>query len=238
MCLFFLVIAFSCNVADNQNCNNENLISYAAQGNQNKIEACYNSGAQILISLHGESIKEIALKNSHTTLATYFVTIQTKEFIKNNSPLDTTTLWQAIEYDNTKIVQYFIDQGIEMNPKFKDGLSPIVYAVFNESNEVIQLLLNKGVDVGYEFDSRPLICIATMFSQLNTVKMLLKNGANVNDLDGSGVTPLMFAAREGNIEMVKFLLAKGADKTVREIRYETAADMVVDNKKLKKLLDF
>ena len=232
-----LLFQFGCTIADNQNCNDEKLLNYVVLGEQNKIDACYKSGANILISSEGESIRRIALNNGHKELANYFIAVQSKEYFGNNAPLDTTTLWEAIEYNNVKIVQHYLTKGFDMNPKYRDGLSPIVYAVFNESNEVIDLLLNKGIEVGYEFDSRPLICIATMFNQLRTVKLLLKHGANVNDLDGSGVTPLMFAAREGNVEMLQFLIEKGADKTLREIRNETAYDMVKDNEALKKMLE-
>lgn len=226
-------------MADNQNCSDEYLLNYAEQGNESKINACYKSGANIFVSNKtGESIRLVALNNNHIELANYLVDIQTKDWQKRNSPLDTISLWEAIEYNNVTIVQHFIEEGFYMKPKLKDGMAPIVYAVFNNSDEVALLLLENGIDVNYSFDSRPMITIAAMFNQLETVKLLLNYGASVNDVDGSGVTPLMFAAREGNVEMVNYLLEKGANKTLREITYQTAADMVKDNEELKKMLEF
>lgn len=237
--LLFVVIQFACSESDNQNCSTENLLQYASQGKESKINACYKSGTNILISnKEGESIKFLALKNNHNDLAEYFVDIQTKEWKKRGLPLDTLSLWRAIEYDNVTIVQHFIEEGFYMKPKIKDRLAPIVQAVFNNSNEVAKLLLENGIDVNYSFDSRPLITIAAMFGQMQTVELLLIYGAKVNDIDGSGVTPLMFAAREENVEMATYLLDKGANKTLREITNQSAADMVKNNKELKEMLAF
>lgn len=237
--LITFLFQLSCSVADNQNCTNANLLNYAAQGEESKINACYKSGANILVSNQaGESIRLVALNNNQNDLANYLVDIQTKEWQKRKSPLDTVSLWEAIEYDNVTIVQHFIEEGFYMKPKLKDDMAPIVQAVFNNSNNVAKLLLENGIDVNYSFDSRPMITIAAMFNQLETVELLLNYGAKVNDVDGSGVTPLMFAARESNVEMVTYLLEKGANKTLREITYQTAADMVKDNEELKEMLEF
>ena len=46
---------------------------------------------------------------------------------------------------------------------------------------------------------------------LATVKSLLTSGANVNEADTDGSTPLLLAAYQGSAEVVKVLLAHGAD---------------------------
>src|SRR6056300_1340121 len=47
---------------------------------------------------------------------------------------------------------------------------------------------------------------------VNTVKKLLNNGANVNQADNeNGIAPLLIASYRGHTEVVKLLLAKGAD---------------------------
>jgi ankyrin repeat protein len=231
-CFFLLYLFYfaSCSVADNQSCSQEKLLQQAASGSLKEIETCYKNDADILVSdKDGKAIYTIALENGHPDLARRLQEIQTMVWEKDNSPMVAQRLYEAIEYDNVQIVGKFIERGFDISAKHINGVSPTVFAVFNESNNVLELLLNNGVDVDYEFDFRPLICIAAMFDQQETVKILLAHGANVNDKDGSGVTPLMFAARDGYIEMVKFLLAHGADKTAVDIEHNTALDMAKAN---------
>ncbi|CDG49936.1 Ankyrin repeats-containing protein [Cardinium endosymbiont cBtQ1 of Bemisia tabaci] len=63
---------------------------------------------------------------------------------------------------------------------------------------------------GYPTSSTPLLrqdlSDAILNSDIELVKYLLKNGANINQRNDYGDTPLYSAGREGNIEMVKVLL--------------------------------
>jgi uncharacterized protein len=221
---------FSCSVADNQSCDTESLLKNAKDGELEKIEACYKSGANVLVSdSDAVAIYTIAKDNGHGQLATKLQEIQFTEWQKNGAVLEAQLFYDAIEYDNVLLVQKFIEGDFDLKAKHINGVAPIVYAVFNESNKVIKLLLKNGVDVNYEFDFRPLICIAAMFDELETVKILLNGGADINTNDGSGVTPLMFAARDGFNGMVGYLLENGADKTAKDIKEDTALDMAKEN---------
>jgi len=228
--VLFSAYLFSCLVADNQSCNVDKLLENAAKGELEKIEACHKIGADIEVSdIDGVAIYTIAVNNGHNRLAKRLQEIQFSEWQKDGAVLEAQLFYNAIEYDNLAMASKFVDGGFAIQAKHINGVAPIVYAVFNESNEVINLLLKNGVDVGYEFDFRPLLCIAAMFDQQETVKILIDNGANVNGHDGSGVTPLMFTARDGYTDLVKYLLANGADKSARDIKEDTAFDMAKAN---------
>lgn len=57
---------------------------------------------------------------------------------------------------------------------------------------------------------------------LNAIKALIKLGANVNLADNSGNTPLFYAAYYGNKDIVDFILANGADKSLKNHSGQTA----------------
>ena len=50
---------------------------------------------------------------------------------------------------------------------------------------------------------------------IEAVKQHLAAGADVNDKDDNGWSPLLFASGEGHIELSEFLIAKGADLNVK-----------------------
>ena len=228
--VLFPVSLISCSVADNQSCSTDSLIENATHGESEKIEACYNGGANIEVSdKDGLAIYTIALNNGHNLLAERLKEIQILEWQKDGAVLEAQVFYNAIEYDNLPMVRRFVEGEFDLQAKHINGVVPIVYAVFNNSNAVLKLLLKEGIDVHFEFDFRPLICIAAMFNQHETVDILISHGANASAHDGTGVSALMFAARDGYIEIIKVLLENGADKSAVDIRGDTALDMAKAN---------
>ncbi len=215
-------------MADNQDCDTDSLLKFAGDGDLEKIESCKKAGADIFVAdKNGKSIYTVALENGNHTLARNLQDYLFAEWLKEDRPLRTEEFYMAIAFDNVKMMNPFIEAGFDIQAKDDDGVVPVVYAVFNNSNRALELLLVNHADVAYEFDFRPLICIAAMFNQQETVAILLKYGALVDDRDGSDVTPLMFAARDGYTDLARYLLSKGADKSARDVAGNTALDMAV-----------
>lgn len=70
------------------------------------------------------------------------------------------------------------------------------------------------------YENTPL-CNAIVNGDIATVKKFVEYGSDVNELS-NGLTPLMFAARYNNVEIIKYLLSKGADKKIKDERGNTA----------------
>ena len=121
--------------------------------------------------------------------------------------------------------QEFISNGFNVNEIIYVGMYPTVYAIFNDANGVMKLFLENGADVNAVFDFRSLIAMAAMFEQKEILETLIEYGANVNDPDGSNVTPLMFAARDGNVEIIEILPQNGADKSLKDRNGDTICNL-------------
>lgn len=64
------------------------------------------------------------------------------------------------------------------------------------------------------YENTPL-CSAIMKGDLDTVKKFVEYGSDVNE-KSNGLTPLMFAARYNKVEIIKYLVEKGADKELKD----------------------
>ncbi len=71
-----------------------------------------------------------------------------------------------------------------------------------------------------EYNNTPL-CNAIVNGDIATVKKFVEYGSDVNELS-NGVTPLMLAARYNKVEILKYLLEKGADKKIKDEKGNTA----------------
>jgi len=73
------------------------------------------------------------------------------------------------------------------------------------------------------------LCNAILKGDLATVKKFVEYGADVNEMS-NGLTPLMFAARYNKIEILKYLIEKGADKQIKDERGFTALKYAENSK--------
>ena len=71
------------------------------------------------------------------------------------------------------------------------------------------------------FDVTP-IGNAIIKGDIETVKKFIEYGVNVNEYF-NGITPLMLAARSNKVDIVKLLLEKGADASLKDQRGYNAA---------------
>ena len=75
---------------------------------------------------------------------------------------------------------------------------------------------------------------ACAYGHLECAKALLGAGADINKLNNNGWTPLMLAANNGYIEVVRELLKRGAKKDLKNKGGKTAYDY--GNEEIKALL--
>ena len=98
-------------------------------------------------------------------------------------------------------------------------------AIMDRNAAKLQSLLQAGLDPSSKtFNGPPLLDWAASSRNLVATKMLLDAGANPNQTDNAGVTPLMHSG--GCAECFALLLAHGADPTMRDKRGATAISYI------------
>jgi hypothetical protein len=115
-------------------------------------------------------------------------------------------------------LQHALDQGLSIDSRNADGLTPLMESARAGNLSAARFLLNHGANV--ESRARDLsmdspLAIAARTSQPRIVELLLVHHANPNAANEAGVTPLIFAAcsSDGAADMIRELIDAGADPT-------------------------
>ena len=112
---------------------------------------------------------------------------------------------------HNKIVELLIARGAEVNAKDNEGKSPLSWAAEKGHEEAIKLLIAKGADISLH--------LAVRLGDVARVRSLIEDGADVNDENTGGETPLYVAAAKGHKEVAELLIAKGADVNAKTWGY-------------------
>lgn len=151
-----------------------------------------------------------------------------------------TPLLYAARENCRQCVDVLLKHGVDVSKPDPSGVSPLAMAMMNSNWDIAKRLVEAGADVN-QWDMYGLSPLAVAIGGMNTangrnpldadhpnkatgpelVQMLIERGANPNQQTyfrpgtgrggGRGTTPFMAAISAGDIDLVKQLLAKGAD---------------------------
>ncbi len=126
----------------------------------------------------------------------------------------------GIPLSNLQIYKLRDSALIDINGKsvHLEGYSFLMCAIDNDNNEIVELLLNHGSDIEQKKKDGDTALGFALYRDVDPkiIQMLLDKGANINARNNEGSTPIMIAAKEGNLETIQMLLDKGADINDRD----------------------
>jgi ankyrin repeat protein len=124
----------------------------------------------------------------------------------------------------------------------RNGWNPLHYAAFADNAGTAAALLDAGAEVNAraknKFDNTPLQ-VSLLTSSRNAARLLVDRGADVNARQAEGVTALHEAAQSGDREIIRMLLAAGADPQAASPKFGKPRDMALKggHKEAARLLD-
>jgi ankyrin repeat protein len=151
------------------------------------------------------------------------------------------TLHAATLGNDIDTIRLILDAGADVNAADFAGFTPLLNAAANRNLDAIRLLLAKGADAKVRSGDgafqkvkagtialglwTPLTAAVSLASP-ELVKTLLDAGVGINVADVRGMTPLMLAVATDrqNIDVIRLLIARGADVNAKSLAGETALD--------------
>lgn len=128
----------------------------------------------------------------------------------------------AAGYANPEMIQLLLKYDVNINTRDAFGMTPLELAAKSGKVENLKILIQNGADLKKEIIGSALWqtasygAISKDKSYLDIIIILLDNGANINSQDRNGMSSLMFAAKDGDTEMVRLLLNYNPDLNLNE----------------------
>jgi ankyrin repeat protein len=126
-----------------------------------------------------------------------------------------TPLHMAINNGHKDVALYLIKGGAQVNVAGKIGRTPLHLAAYNGMPQVAKLLVSRGgnVKASSSDGATPLHSAAiSIKNNIQLLELLLSKGADVNSGRGTKIgTPLILAAKYGDVDVARILVNNGAD---------------------------
>jgi ankyrin repeat protein len=144
----------------------------------------------------------------------------------------TSAMTEAAIIGSAPVIRLLIEAGVEPDARNPEGETPLMAVARGGSVEAARALIDAGADVNAteRWGGQSALMWAAAQSQPDMVALLLSRGADPDargvvrqwerkviteprpkDLNKGGFTPLLYAAREGCLECVRYLVSAGAD---------------------------
>jgi len=148
---------------------------------------------------------------------------------------DTEAFFSAAHDGDVVALKSYLDNGGDIDVVDYTGTTALLMAIVQNKMEAVEVLLKNGANVnicdGMNYTALLEAVLKNKEFSIKYVELLLEKGANVNvQTIPEKHTPLMFAAEEGDIEVVKLLVKKGADTKLKDSLDKTAVQKAIKNR--------
>jgi len=149
----------------------------------------------------------------------------------DSSSIDMAQFFQCALEGNLDQLSAAIDNGVDVNAYDENKHTALMLAAYNGHHHIIKLLIEKGANISLvDGVNRTALMFASTGPFTQAVEVLIKAGADVNSIDNEEKwTPVMMAAAEGQLDVVKVLVSNGADLKMVDIDGESSLDFAQSN---------
>lgn len=118
----------------------------------------------------------------------------------------------ACQNNHCDIVECLLDKGVPVDNSW-EGFTALELACQSGAADVVDLLIKKGADSALNERGQGLLQLACQKDNPVTLHLLLDTGLDINARDSTGRTALAVAIERGNLDQIRVLLDRGADRS-------------------------
>lgn len=197
--------------------NGWNSLHFASQGGDPNIIDLIVSHVPDIESRTGEGFTPlmIAASNGKENAAKYLLKKGADPFSEDKNRW--ISLHHASQGGSADVIDLMLSQFIDIESKTGRGETPLMIAVINGKLQAVTCLLEKGADPSLE-DKKSWNSLhhAARGNNPNVIELILNHMSVIESRTAQDYTPLMIAAGNGKVQIVTFLLEKGADPSLQD----------------------
>jgi ankyrin repeat protein len=131
-------------------------------------------------------------------------------------------MYAAVRHSRTEVARFLLPRGVNLRSHAFVGATLLHWACYGGARVIVDLLIDGGADPDARDDSLECtprafsICAPARLGDLARVSARLRDDPSLATIDTGRGTPLHEAARGGHEEIVRLLLAHGADPHARD----------------------
>lgn len=223
------MVAHGCNPELPDPEGNTSIILAAMVGRPDLIEMLVKAGVEI------EARDNLGMTALHKSAGLGFTScvatlIKLKADVNCRDSSGAAPLHDAAARDFMAVAQWLIGSGADVNAQDSDGFTPLAFAVTNRNLNIIPLLLESGAEASLgDHNGRTPLHLATGMDDEALVKAICNGDGELDMGDADGDTALHEAAARGLHNVMKVLLAHGANPDVPNTNGgDTAAHIVAE----------
>jgi len=129
-----------------------------------------------------------------------------------------TAFLYTLEEGRKPMRDLLLERGADVNyAERDDNFGALMRAADWGDEDLTKLLISKGANVNSAglWDKKTSLMRAAIGNRLGLLRILCEAGATLDLTHNDGKSAMMLAAEEGNVEIVKELLERGADVTIK-----------------------
>ena len=124
----------------------------------------------------------------------------------------------AAGYGNTKEIERFLREGIDVDFEDEFGDAPLARAAFYGHLEAVKFLIDQGADIHHKSQNgSTALHLASSQGSTEIISFLISSGANLEACCNSGETHIMRSAINAHLINVKELVKAGASLTAQDV---------------------